>query len=115
MVKKCLSHMSWKLSRTILRRRKGSNPFSLVEYICGNYFEALNTIMPSYSQKASPWQNACIKSFHALIKREWLYCFKIKNFGHAYKLVFEYIETCKTIVTVDSYRQKSMKVIIMLS
>lgn len=63
------------------------------QYVCGSYREALHTIMPSYSQKASPWQNACIESFHALIKREWLYCFKIKDYSHAYKLVFEYIET----------------------
>lgn len=63
------------------------------QYVCGTYIEALNNIMPSYSKKASPWQNACIESFHALIKREWLYCFKIKDFNHAYRLVFEYIET----------------------
>ena len=26
----------------------------------------------SYSKKGYPWDNACIESFHALIKREWL-------------------------------------------
>ena len=26
----------------------------------------------SYSKKACPWDNACIESFHSLIKREWL-------------------------------------------
>jgi hypothetical protein len=31
-VKNCLSRMSGKLSRTVLRRGKGSNPFSLVDY-----------------------------------------------------------------------------------
>ena len=31
----------------------------------------------SYSKKAYPWDNACIESFHALIKREWLNRFKI--------------------------------------
>ncbi len=32
MVKECLSRMSGKLSHTVLRRGKGSNPFSLVDY-----------------------------------------------------------------------------------
>lgn len=128
--------IAWRLSKTLEAKwvvecvleakklRRTTQPLVLhsdrgAQYVCGNYLEALNTIMPSYSQKASPWQNACIESFHALIKREWLYCFKIKNFGHAYKLVFEYIETFyntrKAIVTVDIYRQKSMKIIIMFS
>jgi transposase InsO family protein len=59
--------------------------------------------MPSYSQKASPWQNACIESFHALIKREWLYCSKVKDFNHAYRLVFEYIETFYNTVRSHSH------------
>ena len=79
-----------KLRRTaqplVLHSDRGS------QYVSGNYLEALGQIMPSYSCKASPWQNACIESFHALIKREWLYCFRIKDFDHAYRLVFEYIE-----------------------
>ncbi len=62
------------------------------QYVSGAYLEALDKIKPSYSSKSSPWQNACIESFHALIKREWLYSFNIKDFNHAYKLVFEYIE-----------------------
>ena len=73
------------------------------QYVCGTYIEALNNIMPSYSKKASPWQNACIESFHALIKREWLYCFKIKDFNHAYRLVFEYIETFYNTVRSHSH------------
>jgi len=108
----CLKHLKqkWvvecvleakKLRRTtqplVLHSDRGS------QYVCGSYLEALNTIMPSYSQKASPWQNACIESFHALIKREWLYCFKIKNFHHAYKLVFEYIETFYNTFRSHSY------------
>jgi len=47
----------------------------------------------SYSKKGDPWDNACIESFHALIKREWLKRFKIKTYNQAYSLVFEYIET----------------------
>ena len=68
-----------------------------------NLYRGFKHIMPSYSQKASPWQNACIESFHALIKREWLYCFKIKDFNHAYRLVFEYIETFYNTVRSHSH------------
>lgn len=38
------------------------------QYISQAYLKALDKIKPSYSRKASPWQNACIESFHALIK-----------------------------------------------
>ncbi|WP_242838634.1 integrase core domain-containing protein [Lachnobacterium bovis] len=46
----------------------------------------------SYSHKGYPYDNACIESFHSLIKREWLNRFNIRNQRHAYRLVFEYIE-----------------------
>lgn len=46
----------------------------------------------SYSKKGDPWDNACIESFHAIIKREWLKRFDILNLPHAKALVFEYIE-----------------------
>lgn len=39
------------------------------------------------------WDNACIESFHSLIKREWLNSYKISDYRHAYRLVFEYINT----------------------
>lgn len=73
------------------------------QYISEDYLEALGEIKPSYSRKASPWQNACIESFHALIKREWLYSFEIMNFDHAYKLVFEYIEAFYNTVRSHSH------------
>lgn len=47
----------------------------------------------SYSKKHYPWDNACIESFHSLIKREWLYRYRIRNINHAHSLVFEYINT----------------------
>lgn len=73
------------------------------QYTSAAYLEALGKIMPSYSRKASPWQNACIESFHALIKREWLYSFKIRDFNHAYRLVFEYIEAFYNTVRSHSH------------
>ena len=57
----------------------------------------------SYSRKAYPWDNACIESFHALLKREWINRFKIFNYRHAYKLVFEYIETFYNTVRTHSH------------
>lgn len=64
-----------------------------IQYVCRDYIEATEGMQRSYSKKAYPWDNACIESFHALIKREWLNRFKIEDYHHAYQLVFEYIET----------------------
>jgi len=102
-VKRCLSRMSGKLSRTVLRRGKGSNPFSLVDYVCNEYQKATEGMINSYSKKAYPWDNACIESFHALIKREWLNRFKIFDYSHAYRLVFEYIEAFYNTVRIHSH------------
>jgi transposase InsO family protein len=57
----------------------------------------------SYSQKAYPWDNACIESFHAIIKREWLNRFKIHNYNHAYRLIFEYLETFYNTTRIHSH------------
>ena len=57
----------------------------------------------SYSRKAFPWDNACIESFHALIKREWLNRFKIHDYRQAYRLVFEYIEAFYNTKRIHSH------------
>ena len=57
----------------------------------------------SYSHKCYPYDNACIESFHALIKREWLDRFKILNKEHAHTLIFEYIETFYNTVRIHSH------------
>ena len=57
----------------------------------------------SYSHSGYPYDNACIESFHSLIKREWLNRFNIINYKHAYRLVFEYIETFYTTVRIHSH------------
>lgn len=105
MVKKCLSRISGKLSRTVLRRGKGSNPFSLVDFVSRSYLEATPAahFIHSYSNKGTPWDNACIESFHALLKREWLNRYVIKNAEHAHKLVFEYIETFYNTVRIHEH------------
>ena len=40
----------------------------------------------SYSKKACPWDNACIESFHSLIKREWLNQYKIQNYDAQHRI-----------------------------
>lgn len=112
--------ISWVLSDTLeakyvvkavekAKRRKGvEKPLILhtdrgIQYVCREYVEATAGMKRSYSKKAYPWDNACIESFHALIKREWLNRFKIKNYDHAYKLVFEYIETFYNTVRIHSH------------
>lgn len=74
-----------------------------IQYVCKDYIEATEGIQRSYSKKAYPWDNACIESFHALIKREWLNRFKIFNYDHAYRLVFQYIETFYNTVRIHSH------------
>ncbi len=41
-----------------------------VQYTSDEYIEVTEGISRSYSRKGDPWDNACIESFHALIKRE---------------------------------------------
>lgn len=74
-----------------------------IQYTCSAYKEATEGFINSYSKKAFPWDNACIESFHALIKREWLNRFKILNHNHAYRLVFEYIEAFYNTVRIHSH------------
>lgn len=74
-----------------------------VQYTCSAYKEATEGFINSYSKKAYPWDNACIESFHALIKREWINRFKILDYSHAYRLIFEYIEAFYNTVRIHSY------------
>lgn len=74
-----------------------------IQFVCREYVEATKGMKRSYSKKAYPWDNACIESFHALIKREWLNRFKIFNYNHAYRLVFEYVETFYNTERIHSH------------
>lgn len=74
-----------------------------IQYVCGEYQKATEGMKTSYSKKAYPWDNACIESFHALIKREWINRFKILDYNHAYRLVFQYIETFYNTVRIHSH------------
>jgi len=75
------------------------------QYVSKSYLEATpaGPYIRSYSNKANPWDNACIESFHALIKREWLNRFVIKNLKHGHELIFEYIEAFYNTVRIHGY------------
>lgn len=73
------------------------------QYVSKAYRDATKDFQLSYSHKGYPYDNACIESFHSLIKREWLNRFKIKDFHHAHRLVFEYIETFYNTVRIHSH------------
>lgn len=73
------------------------------QYVSSDYKRITAAMQRSYSKKAYPWDNACIEAFHALIKREWLNRFKIFDYNHAYKLVFQYIETFYNTVRLHSH------------
>jgi putative transposase len=74
-------------------------------YVSKQYLEATpaEKFIRSYSNKSNPWDNACIESFHALIKREWLNRFIIKHLRQAHELVFEYIEAFYNTVRIHEY------------
>lgn len=80
------------------RNRILSNPVIIhsdrgSQYVSKDYKDTLGvSFIRSYSRKGNPWDNACIESFHALIKREWLNKHYFKNIMSARKAVFEYIE-----------------------
>ena len=73
------------------------------QYVSEAFHKATAGMIHSCSKKAYPWDNACIESFHALLKREWINRFKIFNYTHAYKLIFEYIETFYNTVRIHSH------------
>lgn len=112
--------IAWTLSQTLevscvietinkaKNRRNLENPLIIhsdrgSQYVSKEYKRATSKMQLSYSKKAYPWDNACIESFHALIKREWLNRFKIRGYEHAYALVFEYIEAFYNTVRIHSH------------
>lgn len=90
------------------KRRNIKNPLVIqsncgVQFTSAKYAEITDKMIMSYSNKGTPWDNTCIESFHALIKREWLNFYKIENYKHAYKLIFEYIESFYNMRRIHSH------------
>ena len=112
--------ISWVLTKTMetdevlksiekaKERRKVEKPLVVqsdrgVQFTSTKYQEMTEGFVTSYSRKGTPWDNACIESFHALIKREWLNFYKIMNYEEAYQLVFEYIEGFYNTIRIHSH------------
>ena len=92
-VKRCLSRMSGKLSRTVLRRGKGSNLFSLVDYDnikIDNILEAFN-IERSLSRKGNPYDNAVSEAMNKILKIEFIYQNKFETLEELELQLAEYI------------------------
>ena len=94
--------------RKAMQRRNTDQPLILhsdrgSQYVSKAYREVTEKFQLSYSHKGYPYDNACIESFHSLIKREWLDRFKIRDFNHAYGLVFEYVEAFYNTVRIHSH------------
>ena len=73
------------------------------QYVSAAYCEATKNMIRSYSHVGFPYDNACIEAFHSLIKREWLYHFRIYDYDQAYRLVFEYIDAFYNTVRIHSH------------
>lgn len=52
-----------------------------------------NGFIHSFSRKGNPYDNACIESFHSVLKKEEIYCNTYADFQQARKAIFEYIES----------------------
>lgn len=50
-------------------------------------------IIHSFSRKGNPYDNACIESFHSILKKEEVNHHKYYNFKVAQRAIFEYIES----------------------
>lgn len=56
------------------------------------YIENIKLITHSFSGKGCPYDNACIESFHASLKKEEVYLVKYFDYDAARLAIFEYIE-----------------------
>ena len=97
-VKKCLSRMSWKLSRTVLRRGKGSNPFSLVDYTSKTFKRKLDEIgaIQSMSRISRCIDNGPMEGFWGIIKTEMYYLRRFKHFDDLQQGIEKYMEFYNT-------------------
>nr|WP_229692446.1 IS3 family transposase [Paenibacillus radicis (ex Gao et al. 2016)] len=64
------------------------------QYASEDYRERLKKykMKASMSRKGNCYDNACIESFHSVLKKEFIYCTKFKTKAQAQQEMFEYIE-----------------------
>lgn len=66
-----------------------------------NYVDKKN-IIHSFSRKGNPYDNACIESFHSVLKKEEIYRHTYKDFNEANLAIFEYIESWYNRIRIHS-------------
>ncbi|AIQ66732.1 transposase [Paenibacillus graminis] len=64
------------------------------QYASADYRKRLKKyhMKASMSRKGNCYDNACIESFHSVLKKEFVYCTKFKTKQHAQDEMFQYIE-----------------------
>lgn len=64
------------------------------QYTSQSFEKFLNSreIWHSFSLKGNPYDNACIKSFHSVLKKEEIYLHSYQDSKEARRAIFEYIE-----------------------
>jgi transposase InsO family protein len=64
------------------------------QYASQDYRDQLSAykMKASMSRKGNCYDNACIESFHSLLKKELIYCKKFKTQQQAYEEIFRYME-----------------------
>jgi transposase InsO family protein len=64
------------------------------QYASHDYQKQLSKykMQPSMSRKGNCYDNACMESFHSIIKKELIYCKKFKTRRQAYDEIYRYIE-----------------------
>lgn len=63
------------------------------QYVSSAWREATETMQRSYSHSGYPYDNACIESFHSVLKKEEVYTTTYQTFEEAKTALFEYIES----------------------
>jgi transposase InsO family protein len=64
------------------------------QYASKDYRDKLEAyfMKASMSRKGNCYDNACIESFHSILKKELIYCTKFKTKQQAYEAIYRYIE-----------------------
>lgn len=64
------------------------------QYASSEYRKQLENyhMVPSMSRKGNCYDNACIESFHSILKKEFIYCRRFKTKQQARHEIFQYIE-----------------------
>ena len=84
-----VTYMRGSARETIIHTDRGS------QYLSKEYRKYCkeNNLELSYSRKGNPYDNACIESFHAMLKKEYVHHKKFKNLEETRQGIFEYIES----------------------